>query len=287
MPLFPLFDCCCNIFFSIFLAIKKQSVTFAPYHFIRMAFTTTYIPETDSTNHWLREHGGKDDQLVWTDYQTAGRGCGTNTWESERGKNLLFSLLVHPHELKANNQFRISMAISVAIVNALSSHLSPLTPHFSPLNPHPTPLTSHPTPLSIKWPNDIYWKDCKLGGILIENQLAGAFVRDSIIGVGLNVNQKQFLGDAPNPVSLRQITGHEYDREQLLLSAVEHFSLDVDAEEYRSLLYRRQGFHPYRDKEGDFEAELITVEDDGHLLLCDRQGCQRRYAFKEVQFILS
>ena len=239
-----------------------------------MAFDITHIDETDSTNRWLREHADIErDQLVWADYQSAGRGCGSNTWESERGKNLLFSLLLHPHELKANEQFRISMAISVAIVKALTSHLSP--------------LTSHLTPLSIKWPNDIYWQDRKLGGILIENRLAGAFVRDSIIGVGLNVNQAQFISDAPNPVSLRQITGHEYDREQLLLSVAGHFSLDVDAEEYRSLLYRRQGFHAYRDAEGDFEAELITVEDDGHLLLRDRNGQQRRYAFKEVQFISS
>lgn len=253
-----------------------------------MVFDIIHINETDSTNRWLMEHGDAErNQVVWTDYQSAGRGCGSNTWESERGKNLLFSLLVHPHELKANEQFRISMAISVAIVNALSSHLSPLTPHFSPLNPHPTPLTSHPTPLSIKWPNDIYWKDSKLGGILIENQLAGAFVRDSIIGVGLNVNQKQFLGDAPNPVSLCQITGCEHERESLLHRVVERFTLEVDTEEYRALLYRRHGFHPYRDAEGDFEAELITVEDDGHLLLCDRNGRQRCYAFKEVQFILS
>lgn len=237
-----------------------------------MAFTTTYIPETDSTNHWLREHRGKDDQLVWTDFQTAGHGCGTNTWESERGKNLLFSLLVHPHELKANEQFRISMAISVAIVKALSANLPP--------------LTSHPSPLSIKWPNDIYWKDCKLGGILIENRLSGEFVRDSIIGVGLNVNQTHFLSDAPNPISLCQITGHEHDREKLLLSVAEHFSLNVDAEEYHAQLYRHHGFHAYRDADGDFEAELITVEDDGHLLLRDFNGWQRRYAFKEVQFIL-
>jgi BirA family biotin operon repressor/biotin-[acetyl-CoA-carboxylase] ligase len=165
------------------------------------------------------------------------------------------------------------MAISVAIVKALTPHLSPLTPHLSPL--------------SIKWPNDIYWKDCKLGGILIENRLSGAFVRDSIIGVGLNVNQAQFVSDAPNPVSLLQMTGREHDREKLLLSVVERFALDVSAEEYRALLYRRHGFHPYRDKEGDFEAELITVEDDGHLLLRDRNGQQRRYAFKEVQFLLS
>ena len=249
-----------------------------------MTFDITHIDETDSTNRWLREHADTErDQLVWADYQLAGRGCGSNTWESERGKNLLFSFLLHPHELKANEQFRISMAISVAIVKALASHLSPLTSHPSKA----TGRRFSGNPLSIKWPNDIYWQDRKLGGILIENRLAGAFVRDSIIGVGLNVNQAQFISDAPNPVSLRQITGHEYDREQLLLSMVEHFSLDVDAEEYRSLLYRRQGFHAYRDSEGDFEAELVTVEDDGHLLLRDRNGQQRRYAFKEVQFILS
>ena len=246
-----------------------------------MNFDIIHIGETDSTNHWLREHGDAERNLaVWADYQSAGRGCGSNKWESERGKNLLFSLLVHPHELKATDQFRISMAISVAIVKALSTYLSPLTTH-------PSPLTPHHSPLSIKWPNDIYWKDSKLCGILIENRLTGAFVRDSIIGVGLNVNQAQFISDAPNPISLLQITGCEYDREKLLHDVAGRFTLDVSAEEYRALLYRRSGFHPYHDAQGDFEAELITVEDDGHLLLRDRNGRQRRYAFNEVKLILS
>ncbi len=235
-----------------------------------MDFDIIHIDETGSTNRWLREHADTErDQLLWTDYQTAGRGCGSSTWESERGKNLLFSLLIHPQGLKANAQFSISMAISVAIVKTLSSLLSPLSS------------------LTIKWPNDIYWKDYKLGGILIENQLAGAFVRDSIIGVGLNVNQTQFLSDALNPVSLCQITGREYNREALLHSVAERFTLDIDAEDYRLLLYRRRGFHAYRDADGDFEAELITVEDDGHLLLRDRNDRQRRYAFKEVQFTIT
>ncbi|MCR4958621.1 MAG: biotin--[acetyl-CoA-carboxylase] ligase [Prevotella sp.] len=244
-----------------------------------MTFDITHIEETESTNRWLMEHASKradavsQDLVVWADYQTAGRGCGTNTWESERGKNLLFSLLIHPHELKANAQFRISMAISMAIVNALNAYISP--------------LTTLPSPLSIKWPNDIYWHDSKLCGILIENSLSGAFVRESIIGVGLNVNQTQFLSDAPNPVSLRQITGREHDRESLLHRVVEHFTLNINADDYRALLYRRHGFHPYHDAEGDFEAELITVEDDGHLLLRDSEGKQRRYAFKEVQFTIN
>lgn len=230
-----------------------------------MPFETLHLSETDSTNRWLAAHGGDADIAVWTDFQTAGRGCGTNTWESERGQNLLFSLLIHPAALEATAQFRISMAISLAMVRALE------------------PLTG---PLRIKWPNDIYWHDRKLAGILIENQLSGRFFRQSIIGVGLNVNQTRFLSDAPNPVSLCQITGKETNREELLSRIIGAFTLDVDPFDYRALLYRHEGFHPYCDKEGDFEAELETVEDDGHLVLRDRHGRLRRYAFKEVSFLL-
>ena len=234
-----------------------------------MKYEIVHISETDSTNRWLMEHGGEVDTVVWTDYQTAGRGCGTNQWESQRGENLLFSMLIHPQTLEARCQFRISIAISLAIIDALS------------------PITPHPSFLTIKWPNDIYWGNRKLGGILIENKLSGQHIRQSIIGVGLNVNQTMFESDAPNPVSLRQITGHEHDREQLLAAVLETFPADlstVNDSRYRSLLYRREGYHPYRDAQGTFEARLINVEDDGHLLLCDREGHERRYAFKEVSF---
>lgn len=223
-----------------------------------------HLAETDSTNRWLREQGGEENMLVWTDFQTAGRGCGTNTWESARGQNLLFSLLIHPVAVRPSEQFRISMAISLAIVDALACYTDGL---------------------SIKWPNDIYWHDRKICGILIENRLSGGVIRDCIIGVGLNVNQQQFVSDAPNPVSLRQILGHDVEREEVLRRIVEGLKIDEDdGPRYRSLLYRRTGFHPYRDAEGGFEAELIDVEDDGHLLLRDRAGRKRRYAFKEVNF---
>ena len=223
-----------------------------------------HLAETDSTNRWLREQGGEENMLVWTDFQTAGRGCGTNTWESACGQNLLFSLLIHPVTVRPSEQFRISMAISLAIVDALACYTDGL---------------------SIKWPNDIYWHDRKICGILIENRLSGGVIRDCIIGVGLNVNQQQFVSDAPNPVSLRQILGHDVEREEVLRRIVEGFKIDEDdGPRYRSLLYRRIGFHPYRDADGDFEAELIDVEDDGHLLLKDRAGRKRRYAFKEVNF---
>lgn len=234
-----------------------------------MEWEIIHIAETDSTNRWLRERGGEGDMVVVADYQTAGKGQGTNSWESERGKNLLFSVLYHPQRIPANRQFHISMAVSLAIADALGEHIGDV---------------------SIKWPNDIYWRNAKICGILIENRLLGQTIRDSIIGVGVNVNQRQFHSNAPNPVSLWQIHGHETDRELLLQSILDKFTLYINKKEiktqYLHLLYRRKGFHPYADKEGSFMAEIVDVEDDGHLLLCDDNGQQRRYAFKEVSFVI-
>ncbi len=256
-----------------------------------MEWKIIHIDETDSTNRWLTSHGDcpsvsnltrglspcevvhkKNRHLcVLADYQTAGRGCGTNRWESERGKNLLFSMLIHPLHVTAVRQFQISMAISLAICEALEQYIGDL---------------------SIKWPNDIYWRNGKIGGILIENTLHGNVIKDSVIGVGLNVNQREFRSDAPNPVSLWQICEHEFNREQLLQDILQAFDsmmvpsvLPMLGETYRSKLYRRQGFHPYADSHGAFMAEIVTVEDDGHLVLCDDNGKERKYAFKEVQFV--
>jgi BirA family biotin operon repressor/biotin-[acetyl-CoA-carboxylase] ligase len=229
-----------------------------------------HIDETDSTNRWLKEHGGSSSNpvVVIADYQTAGRGCGTNRWESERGKNLLFSMLVHPTDVPVTRQFHLSMAISLAITEAVGRYIGDL---------------------SIKWPNDIYWRNAKLGGILIENRIQGSVIKDCIIGVGLNVNQRVFHSDAPNPVSMWRICEHETDREQLLKAILEAFdkyrSQDVRTG-YLSQLYRRRGFHPYVDRDGAFMAQIADVEDDGHLLLRDDSGQQRRYAFKEVQFVI-
>ena len=258
-----------------------------------MDWKIIHIDETDSTNRWLKDKAqevealgfrprsirvqgsnpnGSGDIVVWADFQTSGRGCGTNRWESERGKNLLFSILLHPTEVAATKQFRISMAISLAICEALGQYIGDL---------------------SIKWPNDIYWRNGKICGILIENTLKGNTIKDSIIGVGLNVNQRTFHSDAPNPVSLWQIAGQETDREQLLngiLEALDKYMAPANlphlGEDYRKMLYRRTGFHPYADKDGAFMAEMVGVEDDGHLVLRNEEGQERRYAFKEVQFIM-
>ena len=241
-----------------------------------------HLDETDSTNRWLRsEIPNSLEQIpiaVWADYQTAGRGCGANKWESERGKNLTFSILIHPGNLPATRQFDISMAISLAICEALGQHL---------LQPESRNVASNGD-LSIKWPNDIYWRNGKIAGILIEHTLHGNVITNSIIGVGLNVNQRVFHSDAPNPVSLWQICKHETDREQLLhdiLCAFERYLGQNIHDQYLGMLYHRSGFYPYRDQDGTFIAELVTIAPDGHLLLRDDNGQQRRYAFKEVSFV--
>ena len=237
---------------------------------------TFYVEETDSTNDYLRRYTpGEDEEMtvVWTDFQHKGRGQGTNSWESEAGKNLIFSILIHPQEIRAHDQYIISMAVAVTMHRYLSRELS--------------------QEVYIKWPNDIYVGDFKIGGILIENRLSGEHIRDCVIGIGLNVNQQLFISDAPNPISMCQIEGHEWDREEVLRQLLtefvwqmEHFRIDKIREKYRSHLYRREGFFPYRDAEGDFEAEIVTVENDGHLLLRDTEGRERRYAFKEVSFVV-
>ncbi|MBR2777447.1 MAG: biotin--[Prevotella sp.] len=236
-----------------------------------MDFKVVHIDETDSTNRWLKEQRSSDVSVVVADYQTAGKGCGSNSWESERGKNLTFSVLLHPKEIPASCQFRISEIVSVALCKVLEQYLSPLT---------------------IKWPNDIYVGDRKICGILIENRLQGSSILDSIVGIGLNVNQTAFLSDAPNPVSMKQVLGREVDREELLqlflkeLEAVYAMDIESLSADYRQSLYRRDGFYDYQDAGGMFKAKLLNVQDDGRLVLLDTDGKARYYAFKEVSFII-
>ena len=250
-----------------------------------------HIDETDSTNRWLKGKASKaealgfasqtlrlramnpkasDGVVVWTDYQTDGRGCGTNRWESERGKNLLFSMLIHPTDIAANEQFRITEAVSVALCHTLQAYVN--------------------NKVEIKWPNDIYVGDRKICGILIENRLQGNAIKESIIGVGLNVNQTAFKSDAPNPVSIRQLTGRETDLEELLLAFLRAFDVTYNSKTtcfgYKSMLYRRGKYAYYEDKTSCFGATLTDVLPDGRLLLVDKDGRERLYAFKEVSFII-
>ena len=233
-----------------------------------MDFKLIHIEETDSTNRWLKAHG-EGTMVVVADYQTAGKGCGTNSWESERGKNLTFSMLIHPTDIPASQQFRITEVVSVALCEVLEQYIGDV---------------------SIKWPNDIYMGDKKICGVLIENRLQGNVIVDSIIGIGLNVNQTEFVSDAPNPVSLRQLLGREIDREALLHDFLETLetvsSSETTYSAYRNKLFRLGKQAVFSDETGRFEGTIQDVETDGRLLIKDLSGQARRYAFKEVQFVI-
>ena len=261
-----------------------------------MDYKVIHIDETDSTNRWLRSFCSKENRregetlrgsvettpklhnsldknnslVVVAEYQTAGKGCGTNSWESERGKNLTFSMLIHPEAIPANEQFRITEMTSVAMCETLKRQGC--------------------KEVCIKWPNDIYVGDRKICGILIENRLQGSMIKDSIIGIGLNVNQRVFKSDAPNPVSLYQLLGQETDRDELLNRFLDAFDRAYDSKTtcltYREMLFRKGKDNLYKDKTTCFTARLTDVLPDGRLLLVDQEGRERLYAFKEVEFIV-
>ena len=235
-----------------------------------MKWKIVHIDETDSTNRWLKDHG-EGTMVVATEYQSAGKGCGSNSWESERGKNLTFSMLIHPDGIAAREQFHITEVVSVALCRTLQPYIY--------------------NKVEIKWPNDIYVGDRKLCGILIENRLQGNVIVDCIIGIGLDVNQRTFVSDAPNPVSMYQLTGQETDREALLADFLQTFDQEwqnkTNGSEYRELLYRKGKDGLYEDKTGRFVAKLTDVLPDGRLLLVDEVGRERTYAFKEVAFIVN
>ena len=234
-----------------------------------------WLKETDSTNNHLRSLLDKEQlpegSLVVTDFQTAGKGQVGNSWESEAGKNLMFSLLLYPDFIPANRQFLISQIASLSVKETLDAYTDFI---------------------QVKWPNDIYWKDRKICGMLIENDLSGQLLYCSIIGIGLNLNQSLFRSNAPNPISLTQITGKKYDREEVLNRFLriffQYYCLLLQEKEeevrtaYMKALYHGKGYHRYRDGQGQFEARIQAIEPTGHLILQLRDGEQRRYAFKEV-----
>ena len=225
-----------------------------------------YIKSTNSTNTLLKElivHGNPP-EFIYAGYQTAGRGQTGNGWESEANKNLLCSILLPPRK----NLHFLNIAVGVALLRVIGEDFT------------------------IKWPNDIYYGDKKAAGILVENAIIGNAIRYSIAGIGLNVNQTTFVSDAPNPISLKQIRGQEYDIEWLmnqLLKAVHTIHNEPEQEiwsYYKSHLYRREGCWPFEDKQGRFEAAIQDVLPTGEIVLRDTNGQIRQYEYKQIKYIL-
>ena len=252
-----------------------------------MAPTYIHLESIRSTNTYLAQNaeGAINGTIVYADCQNPGRGQRGNSWESADFKNITMSMLLRPANVKPSCQFWLSEAVALAVVHTLDRYID--------------------NGVSIKWPNDIYWNDRKICGILVEHSLSGGKIDHTIAGIGLNINQEKFLSDAPNPVSLRQIIGcdtplpdvlHHLSEELLRLAD----SLPDNAEslhaEFLSRLYRRNGLHTYRnvaDRTADhlaageeFCAEIADVAPDGILTLARPGGSRPRFAFKEVEFVI-
>ena len=224
------------------------------------------------------------EEYLYAGFQTAGRGQTGNGWESEEGKNLLCSILLPPRA----NLFELNVITSVAVHRMINCQLSILN-----------------SQLTIKWPNDIYWGDKKLAGILIENAIIGNEVKYTIAGIGLNVNQTEWKSDAPNPVSLKQITGKEYDIDALMttlmnkIHEVQTMRQEDIWEYYRRHLYRREGEWLFAEREVNltpsriltkqpkeaFKASIADITKQGELVLRTAQG-EKKYHFKEILFVV-
>lgn len=245
-----------------------------------------HLDTIDSTSNYARillDKGecADDFTLVDSDDQTAGRGQRGNSWETEYGKNVIFSLVCHPVWVRPAEQYILSECIALAVASVLKRNL-------------PAEKAKNVT---VKWPNDIYYKDSKISGTLIECDLFGKSVSNCIVGTGVNINQQHFVSDAPNPISLYNIIGVDADRESILLEIVEEFTSlynrvregesEAIHEEYKRNLYRNDnGLYAYSDENGSFQARIIDVEPSGRLILETSEGERHRYEFKEVKFIL-
>ena len=238
-----------------------------------------HLKQTDSTNAYLQRQQATSDIRDWVvsaDEQTAGKGMGSNGWESEAGKNLTFSLALDVSFLPAERQFLLSEAVSLGLAEALDAVL---------------PADK----LRIKWPNDIYFENRKLAGILINSTIKANMMDVSIIGIGLNVNQMQFQDWPTHPISLKQITGKEFELQPLLEQVVEsiynkveilRFSPTAIEKEYLRRLYRYRTWGDY-EVEGQAERLFMTgIDTFGRLLLVDEDGKGYCFDVKEVKFVL-
>ena len=192
------------------------------------------------------------------------------------GGNLIVSVVWEPAFLPASQQFLISEAVSLALVDTMAAC---------------------GIETRIKWTNDIYAGDRKLVGTLIENNLSGGVIARSILGIGINVNQTEFDPSLPNPCSMRQLIGQTLDRDALQHRLAEALATRYEQLErgdrealqadYRSHLYRLNEVHPYRYPDGrTVEAVLRGVRPSGELLLDLPNGERQGFLFKEIEFVI-
>jgi len=238
------------------------------------------LKEVDSTNTFLKNLVSNSKPLpegtvIMAESQYAGRGQQQNGWHSQAGKNLTFSLLLNPSFLPVTQQFDLTRVISLGVFNALEALLGDR--------------------LKIKWPNDIYYGDKKLGGILIENLLQGSLIKQAVIGIGINVNQLEFPDWVPNPISINQILQQDYDLQLLLSQICRHIEAwylklragktELIREAYLNSMYWLNETHLFRSNGDVFSGKIKNIENNGLLVVNNNIETEFKFTFKEIEFL--
>ena len=248
-----------------------------------LGFPFVELQSVDSTNKYamnlvhkgMASHG----MAIFAHAQTAGLGQRGKTWHSETGKNIALSLIVNPFPIKTFENFKLSYCVAVSVANFLKKIVG--------------------DEIKIKWPNDIYWRDRKAGGILIENKVKTSEANNSnwqwaVIGIGLNINQTLFSNDLPNPFSLKQITGKDFDVVELAKSLCAEMNTFFNAlitdksslllEQYTSLLYKKDEKVKFKKGLRIFEATIKGVSETGQLIT--QHAIEERFDFGEIEWLL-
>ena len=228
----------------------------------------------DEANKLLQTGNIEDFTIISANEQLTGRGQRENQWHSEAGKNLTFSIITFPSFLKVSDQFYLSKVISLGIIDYLNTKEQKF---------------------KIKWPNDIYYNDKKICGILIENSISGSTIKNSVIGIGLNINQRNFPDYLPDAVSLSTITEEFYIIEeelQNLLSylhksykSLEKLSFSEIDNLYHNKLYKLNQMSDFKDSYGIFKGKITGTLAEGKLIIQTEANQMRSYNFKEVEFL--
>ncbi|TAF67048.1 MAG: biotin--[acetyl-CoA-carboxylase] ligase [Cytophagales bacterium] len=239
----------------------------------------TELTSCHSTNGYLAQLNTDkmaEGAVIATLEQTAGRGQRGTSWEAEPYQNLTFSILLKPHFLAVQEQFLLNMAVALGIYKALQNFLQ------------------DKAPLSVKWSNDIYYGEQKIAGILIENAIKSYSLERSIVGIGLNVNQTQFL-HAPNATSLSMIEGQTFDLASVLknvLVEIEKYyillrnqSFKTIHQQYEATLYRKGQMHWFKREEVTFRGIIKGVEVQTGQLLMEVDQKIEKFSFKEIVFL--
>lgn len=242
-----------------------------------------HLKIVDSTNSYaselLCETKPPEGTVIYTFEQQKGRGQRGNTWEAEPNKNGAFSFILYPSFLRADEQFMLTKITSLAVSDLMAELLRD---------------TDKMREIRIKWPNDIYVGNQKIAGILIENTLREKNIQNSILGIGVNINQKEF-GSNINATSLANLSGQELDLKfvlerlceflearylQLKANKLDHLNTD-----YLQCLYRKDEWHTYTAEEESFEGKIVGVSALGRLHIELKSGIVKEFDLKELRFL--